>query len=236
MPFVARHACFHVEPQPNPAFCHGKYEASGWFLVHRWPNSTEESPRGQISSLLETLDVFIIHQWLNHDTMIVTHIVVSRAQVPAQKLITIDIHCWKLLQYNQKNFAWMCVSNGINCRIQNVGDQILDICSNLPSCHNVCCQIHLNFIILIIVGNQNLIDVQTMNNSQPCTYAQQLPGYLVRVVFYLNFCIFHNFFLWYFMNTSIMKNTFWRVVNFFITCCNVLLYSMECGVILKLGP
>lgn len=29
MPFVATHARFHLEPQPNPESCHGKYKASG---------------------------------------------------------------------------------------------------------------------------------------------------------------------------------------------------------------
>lgn len=29
MSFVATHACFHLELQPNPIFCHGKYKAFG---------------------------------------------------------------------------------------------------------------------------------------------------------------------------------------------------------------
>lgn len=44
MAFVATHACFHVEAQPNPASCRGKDEASGWLLARRWQQ--REEPTG----------------------------------------------------------------------------------------------------------------------------------------------------------------------------------------------
>lgn len=127
MPFVATHACFHLKPQPNPALCHGKYKASGWFLGHRWLNSTDKSLRGHISSLLETLDVFIIHQCQTHSGK-----PCLVAQVPVHKLIIIDIPCWAMFHYDQRNFVWV-MSYIVQLKLWAISK----VCLNLPLCRSL---------------------------------------------------------------------------------------------------
>lgn len=126
--------------------------------------------------------------------------------------------------YHQKNFPWMCVSNVLNCRIKTVGDQVSIVCPNLPSCRNVCCQICLNFILLIIVGNQNLIDVQTQwATASHAHMHSNISPWLGFINSHIRTC---GVYYTAHANTSVVINTFLKSIHLFSICCNLIYYSM----------